>query len=64
VRERRGSLYASDVARKAMSESARVQAQALLGAEVGDELPLFDNGLISAPDGLGWMRPQDEEDFE
>lgn len=52
-----GALHATDVVTNAMSEGARVQAQVLLGADAGEETPLFPDGLISTTDGLHWTHP-------
>jgi FAD-dependent halogenase len=54
---RDGTLHATDVVVNAMRESARVQEQVLLGADAGNETPLFDNGLVSAADGVHWTHP-------
>lgn len=52
-----GALHATDVVASAMSEGARVQAHVLLGADAGEETPLFANGLVSTTDGVHWVRP-------
>jgi halogenation protein CepH len=52
-----GALHATGVVAGAMSEGARVQAQALLGSDAGEESPLFINGLVSATDGVHWRHP-------
>ena len=41
----------------AMSEAARIQVQALLGADAGEETPLFADGLVSTPDNVHWISP-------
>ncbi|KDA41639.1 tryptophan 7-halogenase [Frankia sp. BMG5.23] len=56
--EQRGTLHAAGVVANAMAEGVRVQAQAWLGAEAGDETPLFPDGLVSSLDGLRWVRPR------
>jgi halogenation protein CepH len=48
-------MFKSSVVRRAMQESAQVQARAQLGAEFEDEVPLFADGLISSADGLFWV---------
>jgi FAD-dependent halogenase len=58
--QRPGALFSSDLVQHAMSESAQVQTQARLGSDPGDEAPLFEDGLVSSPDGLEWARPVDE----
>ena len=48
-------LLGSSVVRGAMQEGAKVQMAALLGADAEQETPLFDGGLVAAPDGLSWL---------
>jgi FAD-dependent halogenase len=48
-------MFKSSIVRQAMQESAQVQARAQLGAEFQNEMPLFDEGLISSADGLLWV---------
>jgi halogenation protein CepH len=45
------------VVASAMSESDWLMDKARLGAEAGQEAPLFDGGLISSADGTHWVRP-------
>jgi halogenation protein CepH len=49
-------LLRASVFRQAIQESEKVLARAQLGAEFDTEQPLFDTGLISSADGLGWVR--------
>lgn len=53
-----GALHETGVVANAMSESVRVQTQALLGAESGQDTPLFADGLVSSADSLHWERPE------
>ncbi|MFD8221349.1 tryptophan 7-halogenase [Streptomyces sp. NPDC059697] len=55
--EQVGAVHASGVVSRAMSEGARVQAQALLGPDGAEVDPLFPGGLVSSADGLHWVRP-------
>lgn len=48
-----GALHATS----AMREGARVQTQVLLGADAGEETPLFADGLVSTTDGVHWVHP-------
>jgi len=50
-------LFKSALVRDVMAEGTKVQARALLGAEIDDERPLFDSGLIPSPDGMLWLAP-------
>jgi halogenation protein CepH len=50
-------FYQSEVVGDLMDESLRVQQQAAFGVDVDDETPLFEGGLITAEDGLGWVVP-------
>jgi halogenation protein CepH len=50
-------LMRSSIVKRATQEGAREQARVLLGQNAGPETPLFDGGLITSPDGLGWSLP-------
>ncbi len=50
-------MFRSAVVRKAMQESAQVQARAQLGEKFENEVPVFPGGLVSSPDGLLWAIP-------
>ncbi|MGH3932862.1 MAG: tryptophan 7-halogenase [Pseudonocardiaceae bacterium] len=52
-----GALHATDVVANAMGQAAQIQLQVLLGADAGQETPLFPNGLISTIDGVHWTHP-------
>jgi FAD-dependent halogenase len=49
-------LLRAPVFRRAIQETEKMLARAQLGAEFDTEQPLFDTGLISSEDGLGWVR--------
>ena len=51
-------LLGSAVVREAMQEGAQVQTRALLGADLGQEAPLFPGGLVPSADGLLWALPE------
>jgi halogenation protein CepH len=40
-----------------MQEGAQVQSQALFGLDAEPEIPLFEGGLVAAPDGMSWSVP-------
>ncbi|BCK68045.1 FAD-binding protein [Streptomyces libani subsp. rufus] len=50
-------LFKTAIIGEVMQESARVQARAALGAELDDENPLFDGGLVPSGDGMSWVIP-------
>jgi len=50
-------IMRAPVVSQVMRESAQVQTQALLGVDAEEEFPMFDDGLIPAPDGLSWTMP-------
>lgn len=50
-------LHGNGVVANAMTEGARLQAQALLGMVGDGERPLFPDGLVTGHDGLYWVRP-------
>jgi halogenation protein CepH len=52
-----GGLHAVGVVANAMREGVRLQAQTRMGAAAGQEAPLFADGLVSAADGVHWVRP-------
>lgn len=47
-------LFESTLVAEAGVEGAQIQSLALLGTEMGRELPLFDDGLIPSADGMFW----------
>lgn len=47
----------STIVKRAMQEGAKEQTRALFGSEIEPEVPLFDGGLIPAPDGMSWSVP-------
>jgi FAD-dependent halogenase len=51
-------LFRSSIVRQAMEEGAQVQSRALLGADLGAEVPIFPGGLIPSDDGLLWAVPE------
>ena len=50
-------IIRSSVVKGAMQEGTKEQARALLGRDLGPEVPLFEKGLIASPDGLSWSLP-------
>jgi halogenation protein CepH len=50
-------LIRSTIVKLAMQEGAKEQARVLIDDFADAETPLFDGGLIAAPDGLGWTLP-------
>jgi halogenation protein CepH len=52
-----GALHATSVVASAMSEGARVQAQALLGLRRRQGDPAIHQWTISTTDGVHWMHP-------
>jgi halogenation protein CepH len=40
-----------------LAEGAQLQLRGLLGADAGEDLPMFPGGLVSAPDGRRWQVP-------
>jgi FAD-dependent halogenase len=50
-------LFKSSVVKQVMQEGAKEQARVLLGGDVDADMPLFDGGLVTSPDGLGWSLP-------
>lgn len=50
-------LFESTLVSEATAEGAQIQSLALLGTEMGRELPLFDDGLIPSADGMFWSAP-------
>jgi halogenation protein CepH len=50
-------LMRSSIVKHAMQEGAKEQARVLLGQDISPEIPLFDDGLVASPDGLGWSLP-------
>ncbi|MGD0555064.1 MAG: tryptophan 7-halogenase [Streptosporangiaceae bacterium] len=50
-------LMKTSIVKQAMREGAKEQTRALLGQEVEPETPLFDGGLVTSADGLGWSLP-------
>jgi FAD-dependent halogenase len=47
----------TSIVKRAMHESAKIQAHALLGADAGLDKPLFEGGLIPSADRLAWSLP-------
>jgi halogenation protein CepH len=51
-------LMRSSIVKHAMQEGAKEQARVLLGQDIAAaETPVFDDGLVASPDGLGWSLP-------
>jgi len=50
-------LFESTLVSEANVEGAQIQSLALVGAGMGRELPLFDDGLIPSEDGMFWSTP-------
>jgi len=50
-------LFKSSVVKQVMQEGAKEQARVLLGEDADADAPLFDGGLVTSPDGLGWSLP-------
>nr|WP_206314079.1 tryptophan 7-halogenase [Streptomyces coryli] len=48
-------LFRSQVVRQAMHEGAQVQSRALLGADLGEDHPMFPGGLVTSDDGMLWL---------
>ncbi|MCS7477026.1 tryptophan 7-halogenase [Umezawaea endophytica] len=57
--EEPGALHGTAVVANAMTESARLQAAALLGVDGAESVPLFADGLIASADGTQWIRPDE-----
>lgn len=51
-------LFKSSVVRQAMQEGAQVQTRAILGADLGPDVPIFDGGLVASDDGMFWVAPE------
>ncbi|MDN3358642.1 tryptophan 7-halogenase [Actinomadura sp. DC4] len=51
-------LFRSSVVRQAMSEGAQVQSRALLGEDLGPDVPIFPGGLVTSDDGMFWRVPE------
>jgi halogenation protein CepH len=51
-------LLKTSVVRQAMQEGAQVQTHALLGADAGDDVPMFPGGLVASADGMFWLTPE------
>ncbi|MQY03024.1 tryptophan 7-halogenase [Actinomadura macrotermitis] len=50
-------LFRSSVVKQAMQEGAQVQGRALLGEDLGEDVPMFEGGLITSDDGMLWLVP-------
>jgi FAD-dependent halogenase len=48
-------LIRSSIVRQVMHQSEQIMARAERGGGTDNELPLFGSGLVSSPDGLGWI---------
>jgi halogenation protein CepH len=62
VADKEGSmvpLFRSSVVRQAMQEGAQVQSRALLGEELGPDVPMFPGGLVTSDDGMLWRVPEE-----
>ncbi|RSM44435.1 FAD-dependent oxidoreductase [Amycolatopsis balhimycina DSM 5908] len=55
--ENMAPLFRSTVVRDAMQAGSQVQTRAQLGADAGEEVPVFDGGLVASSDGLSWHEP-------
>ncbi|MEU9736438.1 tryptophan 7-halogenase [Streptomyces sp. NPDC048002] len=55
--ERMGELFGTQVVTDVMQGMNEIQARASLGTATSLERPLFDDGLVASPDGLGWALP-------
>lgn len=50
-------LFRSSVVRQAMQEGSQVQGRAILGEDMGPDVPMFDGGLVASDDGMSWKTP-------
>jgi len=50
-------IIKTSIVKSAIQEGAKEQTRLLLGQNIGQEIPLFDGGLIASPDGLSWSLP-------
>jgi halogenation protein CepH len=53
------SFYQSELIGDLIQQGVRVQEEVAFGADVDDEDPLFDDGLVASPDGKRWIIPDD-----
>jgi FAD-dependent halogenase len=52
------AFYRSEVVGDLMRQSVRVQEEAAFGADVDEEEPLYEGGLVASSDGLHWVVPE------
>jgi len=50
-------LMKSSIVKQAMREGAKEQARVLLGEDHEPEAPIYEDGLVTSPDGLSWSLP-------
>jgi halogenation protein CepH len=50
-------LFRSSVVSQAMQEGSQVQTRAQLGEYAGDDVPVFDGGLVASSDSMFWEEP-------
>jgi halogenation protein CepH len=52
-------LFRSSVVRQAMKEGAQVQSRAILGKDLGPDVPIRPDGLVASEDGMLWQVPEE-----
>ncbi|MFJ8467821.1 tryptophan 7-halogenase [Streptomyces swartbergensis] len=50
-------LFRSSVVRQAMQEGSQVQTRAQLGEYAGEDIPVFEGGLVASSDSMYWQEP-------
>ena len=55
--ENMAPLFRSSAVSRAMQEGSQVQTRAQLGEYAGEDVPLFDGGLVASSDSMFWEEP-------